>query len=89
MARLTRLAPLFLLVALGGCVSQAEMQQQIAESHRQSCLTDGFKEGTDNYKLCLLLQETNRRIDALNGRVAVLEANTRWVNRYGPFYYPP
>lgn len=67
-------------LALAGCQSAAELEQAAAEARRASCLESGFAEGSDAFRLCLLLQETHDRIARLERRIDFLDAE---ISRLG------
>jgi len=75
------------LVALGlvlaGCQSTAELEQAAAEARRASCLEAGFAEGSDAYRLCLILQETQDRIARLERRIDLLDSELSRVWTWG------
>ncbi|BCX19760.1 MAG: hypothetical protein KatS3mg117_3442 [Geminicoccaceae bacterium] len=69
--------------ALAGCRSAAEIEQAAAEARRTSCLEAGFVEGTDAYRLCLLLQETQERIVRLERRIDLLDSEVSRIWSWG------
>jgi hypothetical protein len=69
--------------ALAGCRSVAEIEQAAAEARRTSCLEAGFVEGTDAYRLCLLLQETQERIVRLERRIDLLDSEVSRIWSWG------
>jgi hypothetical protein len=78
-----RLALLASGLALAGCQSAAEQQQALAEAQRASCLESGFVEGSDAFRLCLLLQDTNERIARLERRIDLLDSELSRVWTWG------
>lgn len=91
MDRTSRLSPraaggLLLLasgLALAGCESAAEQQKALAEAQRASCLESGFLEGSDAFRLCLLLLDTNERIARLERRIDLLDSELSRVWTWG------
>lgn len=86
-ARLSGLAAARLAAAgcllLAGCQSAAEQQQALAEAQRASCLESGFSEGSDAFRLCLVLQDTNARIARLERRIDFLDSELSRVWAWG------
>lgn len=78
-----RLALLAGGLALAGCQSAAEHQQALAEAQRASCLESGFVEGSDAFRLCLLLLDTNERIARLERRIDLLDSELSRVWTWG------
>jgi hypothetical protein len=81
--------PAALLLALAGCASPEEIrqaQQAQAEADRYACLEQGFEEGGENFALCRLIMETNRRLDAVATRLAFLEND---IDRFDLLAYRP
>jgi hypothetical protein len=48
-----------------------------------ACSAAGFQSGSDAERLCLLLQETNRRLEGVERRMNFLEVDTRRLSGYG------
>ncbi|MCL6608788.1 MAG: hypothetical protein K6T74_11925 [Geminicoccaceae bacterium] len=71
--RLGIVAALALAAGSAGCRTAAELEQAAAEARRASCLEAGFTEGSDAYRLCLLLEETQERIARLERRIDFLD----------------
>lgn len=78
------LLPACLLVA--GCQSAAELEQAAVEARRTSCLEAGFAEGSDAYRLCLILQETQDRIARVERRIDFLDAEISGLRTFGRWY---
>lgn len=70
-----------LLVA--GCQSTAELERAAIEARRTSCLEAGFAEGSDAYRLCLILEETQDRIARLERRIDFLDAEISSLRTFG------
>jgi outer membrane murein-binding lipoprotein Lpp len=62
------------LPLVAGCAPQEEIRAQIAEAQRLDCLAAGFEPDTDAFRLCLLIQDTNQRIAAVERRVDFLDS---------------
>lgn len=69
-------------VLLAGCVPAAEIEREIAEANRLGCAEAGFEAGTDAWRLCLLLQDSNRRLEAMERRMLWLESEVWSLDRY-------
>jgi hypothetical protein len=67
------LGALVLAAGSAGCRTAAELEKAAAEARRASCLEAGFTEGSDAYRLCLLLEETQERIARLERRIDFLD----------------
>ena len=78
-------APLLAGLALVGCAAanQEEVRRAQAEADRYSCLEQGFQEGGENFALCRLIMQTNRRIDALNSRIRFIESDINRLDLLG------
>ncbi len=79
----SRLVLLAFVLALAGCQSAAEQQKALAEAQRASCLESGFVEGSDAFRLCLLLQDTNERIARLERRIDLLDSELSRIWTWG------
>jgi hypothetical protein len=90
MARL--IVPL-LMLPLAGCAAlaerEAEMQQVEAAQSAASCLGAGFAEGTDSYRLCMLIEQLDGRLDALERRLEFYELDRPGMYGPGPYRYWP
>ena len=78
-------APLLAGLALVGCAAAnpEEVRRAQAEADRYSCLEQGFQEGGENFALCRLIMQTNRRIDALNSRISFIESDINRLDLLG------
>lgn len=78
---MNRLRPLLLAVAivpgLAGCQSLAEQRAAFEAAIAESCRSQGFTEGTDAWRLCLLLERTDARLAILERRLDQLEFDVR------------
>jgi hypothetical protein len=75
-----RSAALVPLLAVSACATPEQIQAALearAERDRIVCEELGFEPGTDSYTLCLLIQDTNRRIDLANQQLRWLESDLR------------
>ncbi len=79
------LAALALIGILAGCQTLAEQERAAAEERRASCLEAGFAEGTDAYRLCLLLERTNERLARVERRLELLDSELTRVWAWGPW----
>lgn len=70
-------------LVLAGCQSAEEQRKALAEAQRASCLESGFVEGSDAYRLCLVLQDTNERIARLERRIDLLDSELSRVWSWG------
>ena len=68
-----------LALALAACTQPAD-PVALAEGDRLACNEAGFDAESDAYRLCLLLQQTNRRLDMVDRRLDFLE-----VTPFGSF----
>lgn len=70
---------------LAGCaVPPAETPVEAQARRGQSCEEAGFTAGSEDYRLCILLQQTNERLAAVERRLGWIEQDVR----FGPPYYP-
>lgn len=85
MIRLRSLAWLAVATGLGGCAGAPPETFEEAQARRGlSCREAGFTEGTEDYRLCVLLQQTNERLAILERRLAFIEQDVR----FGPPFPP-
>lgn len=72
---------------LAGCaLPAAETPAQIDARRQTSCTEAGFAEGTPDFRLCLLLQQTNERLAAVERRLALIDQDWRLTRPYfGPW----
>ena len=72
-----------LLLGLVGCT---DIDPAIlAEHDRTACEELGFERDSDSWKLCLLLQDQNRRLAYIENRIGFIELD---VDRYGYLHRP-
>lgn len=68
---------------LAGCQPVAEQERELALAQRASCLESGFEEGSDAFRLCLVLQGTNERIARLERRIEFLDSEVSRIGSWG------
>jgi peptidoglycan hydrolase CwlO-like protein len=85
MARL--IVVLSLALACASCMSQEEIQQQLAAEQHQRCTAAGFPPTSDSYRLCLLIEGQNQRIDALQRQVQIVQTDIRQLLTVRPYIY--
>lgn len=69
-------------VALGGSATPAEAPAVAAARHGQSCREASFAEGTPDFQLCLRLQWTDERLNAVERRLARIDRDTGSASPY-------
>lgn len=67
---------------LGACQTGPTMEEVVARD-RAACDIAGFEPGSDAHGLCLLLQSTDRRLEAVERRLNFLELDIRSFSRFG------
>lgn len=67
---------LALAVLLAGCQA-VPTAEEVRAFDLAACDAAGFEAGSDAHGLCLLLQSTNRRLDALERRLNFIELDVR------------
>jgi hypothetical protein len=73
------------LLLLAGCASVApETPQERQARFQAACNEAGFKADSEEYKLCLLIQQQNDRLSAVERRLGFIESD---VNA-PPLFYP-
>ena len=81
---------LALLLGLAACAgTPPETPAERVARQGADCAAAGFQRDTEAYRLCLLLQEQNERLGALERRLAFIEQDVRFppfVGRYGPYF---
>lgn len=86
---MTRRVHLFWLlpVLAGGCTLPTPETPAEALTRRQaSCTEEGFEAGTPDFRLCVLLQQTNERLAAVERRLGALEQDWTLTRPYfGPW----
>jgi hypothetical protein len=81
-----RVPALLLSVLVAGCaVAPPETPAEAAARREVSCTAFGFTVDTPDFRLCLLLQQTNERLAAVEQRLSWVEQNTRLP---GPYFGP-
>lgn len=83
-----RVAPVLLLalLGLGGCAVPVETPAEAQARRAVSCEEAGFTRGSPDFRLCILLQEANERLDAVERRLRFIEQDVRFA---GPPFYRP
>lgn len=86
------LASLLLLIvamALAGCAAlpQPETPEQALTRRTATCQQAGIGESTPEFRLCLLLQQTNERLDAVERRLSWIEQDVRFPPPYYGRYW--
>lgn len=74
-----------ILLPFAGCaLPPAETAEEAALRRGLSCREAGFTQGSEDYRLCILLQQTNERLASVERRLAFIEQDVRF-----PPFYPP
>lgn len=83
-----RVAPALLLALLGlaGCAVPVETPAEAQARRAVGCEESGFTRDSPDFRLCILLQEANERLDAVERRLRFIEQDVRFA---GPPYYRP
>lgn len=71
-----RLAALAALALAGCAATPPETAEQTAERRQASCVEAGFAKDSDAYKVCLMLERQNDRLDDLERRLRNIESQT-------------
>jgi hypothetical protein len=74
-------------ILAGGCTLPTPESPAEALTRRQaSCTEEGFESGTSDFRLCVLLQQTNERLAAVERRLGALEQDWTLTRPYfGPW----
>jgi hypothetical protein len=82
-------AALFALaLPLAGCAAAARETPVERQARLQAdCTAAGFTRDTEAFRLCLLLQETDERLAAVERRLGFIEQDTRFAGF--PYYHRP
>jgi|GEM_PF-1818437 len=70
------------LLVLAACQAGPTVEQ-LQAMDRAACDAAGFEPGSDAHGLCLLLQDTNRRLASMERRLDFLELDVRSFSRFG------
>ena len=71
---------------IGGCALPPQETPVEALARRElSCTESGFTEGTPDFRLCVLLQQTNERLASVERRLSWIEQDVRFA---GPYFGP-
>jgi hypothetical protein len=66
-----------ILLLISGCAAvQKESPEAYAARLQASCTEAGFQRDTENYRLCLLIQDTNERLDAVEQQLRYVDMHT-------------
>lgn len=87
MAGVTRLLLPLLTLAVAACVPQEEIERQLVEQQHARCATAGFQPASESYKLCLLIEAQNQRIEALQRQVLFLQTDIRQLQALRPGFF--
>jgi hypothetical protein len=72
-----------LAAGLGGCTVPPQETPAEALVRRQlDCTESGFAEGTPDFRLCVLLQQTNEHLASVDRRLTWIEQDTRFSRPY-------
>lgn len=67
---------------LAGCQSAAEQRAAFEAAISESCRSQGFEEGTDAFRICLMLERTHARIGILESRLDQLDLAIRRLEAF-------
>jgi hypothetical protein len=67
---------------LAGCESAGQRRAAFEAAISENCRSQGFTEGTDAFRMCLLLERTNARIGILENRLDQLELDIRRLDTF-------
>jgi hypothetical protein len=71
-----------------GCALPPQETPAEALARRQlSCTEAGFQEGTPDFRLCVLLQQTNERLENVERRLGWIEQDVRFPPPYAGWPY--
>ena len=76
------LAGAAVLLGLAACQT-GPTPEELQAADLAACDAAGFEPGSDAHGLCLLLQNTNRRLASLERRLNFLELDVRSFGRFG------
>lgn len=76
-------AALLALLMLVGCQTPAEYERVLAQTRVEDCKAAGFIENTDPFRLCLMIRETNERIERVERRIDFLDAEISRAVTFG------
>lgn len=83
------LLPLLAVPGLAGCSLPPVETPAEAQARRiASCQEAGIAADTPEFRLCVLLQQTNDRLDVLERRLTRIEQDVRFPGPY-PYYGSP
>ena len=67
------------LLLLAGCAAAArETPEERTARRNADCTAAGLKPDSEGFRLCLLIQETNERLDTVERRLRFIEQDTRF-----------
>jgi hypothetical protein len=70
---------LLIAMALAGCARVPPETPEQAQARRSaSCQQAGIPESSPEFRLCVLLQQTNERLDAVERRLSWIEQDVRF-----------
>jgi hypothetical protein len=66
-----------ILLLISGCATvQKESPEVYAARLQANCTEAGFQRDTESYRLCLLIQNTNERLDAVEQQLRYVDMRT-------------
>lgn len=77
------LAAASLALPLAACQDLAVQRAQFEAQINESCRAQGFTEGTDAFRMCLLLERTHARLSVVENRLDQLEFQIRRLDSFG------
>ncbi len=82
MARLLNALVAVLPLFLTACQSPARMEAERRAEAARSCAETGFRNGTDDYRICLLLQRLSDRLGAVEQRLDLIDLEIRRLETF-------
>lgn len=84
---MTRACLLLGLLLVAGCATPLTPEERVARLNAD-CTAAGFERDSEAFRLCLLIQQTNERLDSMERRLRFIEQDTRFYPGFPHRWWP-
>jgi hypothetical protein len=82
-----RLTAFSFALLLAGCAQTVQSPESIMAARMESCRAAGFMEDSDAFRLCLLVEQLNDRIDRLERRIDLYAIDRPLYRPWSPYWW--